>query len=302
MYHVIYLDTLFFVNFFMDFCILHITAKILRYGTEHKTARKIGASAFGAVWVCITVALKLNGGIMKTVSCMTVPYLMSLIAEGRKGLKNRMKSIGVIYLVTVILGGIMHILYYYTIVGYFFNSCGFEMWMLAGGTVLCIPAAGKIAARVNRKMTVGEVLKNVVLENNGKKTAVTALADTGNSLKDPLYPGEPVSVAEADSLKNLIDSYEKCTYHLIPFRALGNENGIIPVVRLERLTIMEEKGSIHIDKPLVAVYTGKLSGGEYNMILHPETLREKNIIQGDNKNVFESNDAEKISVQNDTEL
>lgn len=303
MYYRIYLDTLFFVNFFMDYCILTLVSKVLRLTTTHLLLRRILGSMLGAVWLCVVVAFKIHNLPCDLLSYAGVPAIMCLVLMGKNNIRTYLKGLVLIYIMAAVLGGILHMLYYYTIAGYLLQSATLEMWLLIGGTALCMPAISRVFTHIRRKNVLSETEKTVIFENSMNKVQVKALVDTGNSLSDPFFGGTPVSIAEYDVIKNAISQEEKSTYHLIPFNSLGNENGIIPVVRLKRLTIIEEKGSIHIEKPLVALYTGRLSGrGEYRMILHPEVIREINNRQGVEENVFKSDDAKKVSVSDDAEL
>ena len=268
MYYRIYLDTLFFVNFFMDYCILTLVSKVLRLTTTHLLLRRILGSTLGAVWLCVVVAFKIHNLPCDLLSYAGVPAIMCLVLMGKNNIRTYLKGLVLIYIMAAVLGGILHMLYYYTIAGYLLQSATLEMWLLIGGTALCMPAISRVFTHIRRKNVLSETEKTVIFENSMNKVQVKALVDTGNSLN-----------------------------------SLGNENGIIPVVRLKRLTIIEEKGSIHIEKPLVALYTGRLSGrGEYRMILHPEVIREINNRQGVEENVFKSDDAKKVSVSDDAEL
>lgn len=303
MYYTIYLDTLFFVNFFMDYCILALVTRILRFTTTHLLLRRILGAMVGAAWMCVVVAFRIHNLPCDLISYAGVPAVMVYILTGKCNIRIFVKAIVLTYGIAAALGGILHWVYYYTAAGYVLQRATFDMWLLIGGTALCMPAIGKVFSYVREKIKYADTARTVIIESDVNKVEVNALIDTGNSLRDPFCKGEPVSVVEYDRVKNIIGAYEKSTYHIIPFNSLGNERGIIPVVRLKRLTIIEEKGSIHIEKPLVALYTGRLSGrGEYNMILHPELIRETNNRQGVEKNVFKGNDATKVSVSDDSKL
>ena len=63
------------------------------------------------------------------------------------------------------------------------------------------------------------------------------------------------------------------SYHLIPYSSIGNENGVIPVVRINRLKIIGGKETWIVEKPLLALYSGSFSGNtDYEFIIHPDIL------------------------------
>ena len=93
----------------------------------------------------------------------------------------------------------------------------------------------------------------------GERTAeLTALVDTGNTLSDPVT-GRPVMVAEGDSVKELLPqdcrpgpedlrdpagavarlSAGSCKgrFHLLPYRAVGVDRGLLLALRVDRLEL-----------------------------------------------------------------
>ena len=94
----------------------------------------------------------------------------------------------------------------------------------------------------------------VTLVHGGKKRLLTALRDTGNSLKDPIT-GESVLIlgAEAayellqlpvEALQDPISTVERKMVpglRLIPYRSVGNPCGMLLAVRLEEVWIGKER-------------------------------------------------------------
>ena len=66
---------------------------------------------------------------------------------------------------------------------------------------------------------------------------------------------------------------EKAGVLMIPYRAVGTENGMLPGVLFDRMEVMsEECGSIWIERPIVAISKEPLFfGKDFTMIL-PECL------------------------------
>ena len=87
------------------------------------------------------------------------------------------------------------------------------------------------------------------------------MADSGNRLVEPVT-GKPVSIIAAADAKEFLG--EKAGVLMIPYRAVGTENGMLPGVLFDRMEVMsEECGSIS-KEPL-------FFGKDFTMIL-PECL------------------------------
>ena len=129
-----------------------------------------------------------------------------------------------------------------------------------------------LIALLNKKSIEAKARYTVVLETLNGSVTLKALCDTGNNLYDPFY-GEGVSVVLSKTVTNLIK--ENASYHLIPYSSLGNENGLIPVVRINRLKIINEKEMLIVEKPLLALYSGNFSGNtDYELIIHPDVFKK----------------------------
>ena len=83
-----------------------------------------------------------------------------------------------------------------------------------------------------------------------------------------------VNVVESSAVTELLTSYEKMSFHLIPYSSIGTERGMIPVVRVNKLIIIGRKETKIVNNPLFALYSGKFSSKSgYKVILHPEMLK-----------------------------
>lgn len=118
-----------------------------------------------------------------------------------------------------------------------------------------------------------EHICNVILGVEGKEVPMIAFIDNGNGLIDPISK-KPVSVTERDVFSREIKfSPEK--YRVIPFHALGTEKGILEGYEMDYLKIERDGRKIMIEKPIIAISNGYVSGKKnYQMILHSELLKE----------------------------
>lgn len=282
MHYRIYIDVVFCINFVMDYIVLAITDSIVKCSAKSKSyairlIRRLAAALEGTLWVCLIILLRLFHPLWYVITYFGICALMIFTISGKSKISAIFKGVGVLYLITCALGGFIHILYYYTVFGYFICNVGAKLgmanlWLVAMGTILFVPVIRWGVEFTRRKMAVRTLMCSVIIEYKGKSVCGQALCDTGNSLTDP-YNGEPVNVAQADCIGCIIDDYTECGYHLIPYSAIGNDNGLIPVVRFDKLTITDDKGEYIIEKPLFAMYSGKFAKeSEYKIIIHPEMM------------------------------
>lgn len=282
MHYIIYMDVLFVVNFIMDYVVLTVTTGILIHTTTLKRAgtkrqlillyiKRIAGSIVGAVWACFLIWNGWNAWIWNVLTYVVVGPLMLIVIMGKERIATYFKAVGILYAVTFLISGGMHFVYYYTSVGYLLNvrnSAG--VWVLiAGGIVGVMLLEWMIFYLVKRSEKSTSMYTVIVMTQKGNVT-LKALCDTGNNLRDPFF-GEPVSVVLSKKMTNLLKN--NSSYHLIPYSSLGNENGVIPVVRISRLKIIGGKETLIVEKPLLALYSGNFSGNtDYELIIHPDIL------------------------------
>ncbi|MCM1308536.1 MAG: sigma-E processing peptidase SpoIIGA [Butyrivibrio sp.] len=291
MYFEIYLDVLFLVNFVMDYIVLSITAGIMCATVSARPAvrsnargrlifylRKILAAFLGAVWVCAMLLLRLRNPLWNAVTYFVICGLMVFTVAGKSRPGVIVRGMGIMYLTTCALGGFIHVLYYYTTIGFFLNGLvgpsgeNASVWVVLGGSVIAAPAIRLFWEFAASRLSHASAKSVAVIENGGSEVRLSALCDTGNSLFDPIC-GEPVNVVESECVQKLIGSYEECSYHLIPYSAIGSERGLIPVVRFEKLTVIGGEGTFVAEGPLFALYSGKFAAKtDYHVLLHPMML------------------------------
>ena len=97
MQYIIYLDTFFLINFYMDYIILLMVSTVLKYTTTHLLTRRLLGAATGAVYACLILIFRLNGIIWKMISYFGIVMLMSFILNGKTGIRRIMKGCIYIY-------------------------------------------------------------------------------------------------------------------------------------------------------------------------------------------------------------
>lgn len=178
---------------------------------------------------------------------------MILIAFGKNAIRENIKMVLSIYLVTFLLNGIINIFRIHD-----------SMWKVL---LVVFVASGVLIVGIRKVMEmIGEqsVMYIVKITEGNNTISVKALKDTGNCLTDPLTK-KPVSIIERDIISSLIRKKEGKLY--VPFQSVGKDNGLMEAYIVE---LVEIEGKQYYNAVL-GVFEGKLSkNNEYQMILHPK--------------------------------
>ena len=272
------------VNFIMDYVVLTITTGILIHTTTLKRAgtkrqlillyiKRIAGSVVGAAWACFLVRCGYGTPIWKLLTYLVIGPFMLAIIIGKERLLAYLKSVGILYVVTFLVSGVVHFVYYYTSAGYLLNrrnSIG--IGMLIVGLILGVILLEWMVIFLVKRSGKNENMYTVIVETQHGSVTLKALCDTGNNLMDPFYR-EPVNVVLSKKVSALIN--DNMSYHLIPYSSIGNENGVIPVVRISQLKILGRNETLIVEKPLIALYSGNFSGNtDYEFIIHPDVIKK----------------------------
>lgn len=270
MKYVVYIDVFFAINFFMDFIILLIAKKILKPQTT--IIRCFLAALAGAALSCITIIKGFKNVVMQKIFTYgVISTAMAVIGYPIKGAKAYIKCISCIYAVTIVLAGTINGLYYFTNVGQFMLR-GINLIRFIFITTIAYFITDFLVKYIKSRLvnTKGNDIYNVTLMFNDKSLNLKGLYDSGNSLADPIG-GQPVHIAEYDKIKPLIEgvSADKTKIRLVPYKALGTNMGILKAIEIDMIRIEIAGEIIEIEKALIGIYEGTLSGaGIYDIILN----------------------------------
>jgi len=187
---VLYADVLFFINLSMDFLTLYITASLTH--TKGSPGRMIAAAALGAGYGVLAVLLTFHPT-LSLLGSFAVSMLMTLITFGcQRGFGGLLRQSFLVWGSGSLLGGFMSVLVSLGEPVYFDHG---DRPSYARYFVITFAAA---IAFVRLFLNKAE-RKNaeVVFRLNGEVVRFTALADSGNLLREPLG-GNPVIIASAD--------------------------------------------------------------------------------------------------------
>ena len=249
----VYLDVLFLLNFAVDFLLLTGTNRLSGYPPG--TRRALLAALVGGIYAgaCVLPGFAfLSNTLWRLVSL----GIMSAIAFGiSRGAMSR----GVLFLLlSMALGGIA--------IG--LGRRGFGTLILAalGLCVLCLVAF--------RGRTTQQRYVPVTISHGDKTLMLTALVDTGNTLRDPIS-GRPVVIADDAAATKLLNMTREqlarpmetitvsgiAGLRLIPYRAVGQTGGMMLGIRPDRIALNGREGEY-----IVAFAPQSLGHGKYQAL------------------------------------
>lgn len=231
----VYLDVVMLLNFVVDFLLLLGTNRLC--GFPYGAGKAALAAALGGLYagICLLPGYRFLGDILWRCVCLCG---MGMIAFGWSW--SALRRCTVFLLLSMALGGIALGL----------GNGEFMSLILSSGAVCLMCAVGF------RGYVGGREYVPVVLEYKKKKISLMALRDTGNTLTDPitgqsvLITGPVVaqsllglSIAQLHDPVGTLASGAISGLRLIPYRSVGQSNGMLLALRLEVVRIGKWQGS-----------------------------------------------------------
>ena len=249
---VIYLDVVMLVNFLVDGLLLVAADRLCGFPVRMKRAALSAGIGAAYAGVCLLPGFRfLGNGIWRLVMLCC----MGAVAFGLN--RSAVKRSIIFALLSMALGGIALGL----------GNGGALVLLVAAAGVCIVCFAGFRGGLTKEYITVRLLYGGIIRE-------LTALKDTGNSLTDPIT-GQPVLVVSSDiagqmlglSQAQLLSPIETLAeskipgLRLIPYRAVGNANGMMLAVKMDRVWV----GNREIGN-LVAFAPQILGAGEFQAL------------------------------------
>lgn len=278
-----YLDVFFLINFMMDYLLLLLVRQILHLPVPGKsvTGKKLrsylrisAAAAGGSLWACAAVLMPgMPGWLEWSLTWFLAGGIMIVVAFGRKTVREFLRCLTALWLISVAAGGIFGLLGDMVPAAWYLAGTGMvRQWSFAG--VTCVAAGiffgGRACAEYLRgRIQMQEQLYQVTLHYRGKTKTVRALRDTGNQLYEP-YGHQPVHVITHEACIGLCERVSQVIY--IPFRSVGTGYGMLPGIQVDEMDVSREGKLVKsYEKPWLAISREPLSPGhQYEMLLHGE--------------------------------
>ena len=270
----------------MDLVILLIVNRIMRY---HASAiRLLLSSTLGAVWSVAAVMIPDRYRLFVNLcTYFIVTALMRAMINSplniikarqsnkdRYALTNYLKELfkGMIIMLSVACfsGGIMHMIVYYTYAGWIIRrilvTYNQLIYLILISVVVII-----VIARVYRTYKKNSDIYKVTVIVDNHKIMLHGIVDTGNQLTDK-YTGKPVNVMDKSYFENVlyqINDYGRLKYHFIPYRTIGNNEGIIEVITSDYMYISGKDETKAYKGALIGLSDRKVSqNGEYQALIN----------------------------------
>lgn len=270
----------------MDLVILLIVNRIMHY---HASAiRLLLSSTLGAVWSVAAVMIPDRYRLFVNLcTYFIVTALMLAVINSplniikaqqsnndRYALTNYLKELfkGMIIMLSVACfsGGIMHMIVYYTYAGWIIRrilvTYNQLIYLILISVVVII-----VIARVYRTYKKNSDIYKVTVIVDNHKIMLHGIVDTGNQLTDK-YTGKPVNVMDKSYFENVlyqINDYGRLKYHFIPYRTIGNNEGIIEVITSDYMYISGKDETKAYKGALIGLSDRKVSqNGEYQALIN----------------------------------
>lgn len=288
----IYADILFFVNFIMTFFVFYIS----NYLVKHKASlMRISLITFFSTTLYILMILFVP--FTKTISAVSMPLIIfaSVYFVYKPSLVNEfIKLVMIVFSVSFcVAGGSMAVFYYINIeaIIYNINSGEFSIKVLIVSSIVIYIFIKYGLHWYDKVLVKKQTFYEVRLFNNNFTLTLNALLDTGNTLREPIT-NKPVVVVEFISIKDILPNslkvvfYEKqednldkllevgasANIRLIPFKSVGQKNGLLIGIKIDKLEVIKENTIVHNDA-IIAICNFELSSDKfYNALLSPQFL------------------------------
>jgi len=286
-------------NVIINYIILYVTKKITR--TETSKSRLLIAALIGSVYTLVMFFPSLNFMTKFTVK-VAISVLIIIFAFNPEKFSNFIRLLSTFYVTAFVFAGATFALFYvmntnFSVYNGVFYIKDFPIRFLILGITLSFILIKYVFKYLQIKLGKTDVLTNVIINLNNKQANIVALVDTGNSLKEPISQ-RPVIIVEFFAIKDLlpekvqnlflenedldldeitdimIESVDEIKLRVIPFKAIGTENGILLGFKPDEILIMNEATERKIEEEIVVgIYNNKLSNdNKYKGLLNPEIL------------------------------
>ena len=278
---VIYLEYLFLENFLTGGLLLLLTSKL----SGHSPSRIrliLGSVISGAGGFTIFIPAAGFGGAVIRLAAAVLICTVVFAEKQAKPLKT-IKTTLIFLALTFLSGGAAMAFTLWRQIPAVSGNGALYLEPLTYGTLIClaVPAFGMtyIFVKLVRKRQMETITRGkVCLTIKGMVYSFEALADSGNSLREPLT-GRPAALIDRKGAAKLSfrpedaetgrDETMADRLVVIPYKAVGTEKGILKGIRTDSITFREKemKGAV------LAFYDGDF--GDFEVLLSREVLNEE---------------------------
>ena len=286
----VYIDILFLLNLFINYFILLMNRKINRVNTP--VWRLFLAACLGAA-CSLFIFIPNMPQILSFFCNLVIAASVVLAAFGFGCLKRFLRLAGSFYLISFLFAGFMMGIWLIfrpngMVVNngiVYFNISPFFLLLGTLAVYFILSLVRRLFGAVKREKELYEI--EIALDTSC--VSMTALVDTGNTLKD-VFSDMPVIVTEYQSIRSILPAgaeaafqkqhlgivpvQMKNKYRLVPFSSIGGK-GMLPAFRADRVSIKQGTKMKKVDRCLVAVSEDNF-GGAYHALIGDDLFQEGN--------------------------
>lgn len=207
-----------------------------------------------------------------------------------------LKLILLVHIIAFAIAGLTMALSYYInfsdLVSTAANFCSqnFSFKILFASTFLSFFIIKIFVAILKKKLFSKQVFAQIEIYLADSKISLNALVDTGNSLCDSIT-NLPIVIAEFDAIKNIFPPQIKSAilqknfealclsnlnFQFVPFKSIGNENGILICFKPDHVKILSETQKPKIIRHAFVGICNFSLDDNYHGLISPDLLDDKN--------------------------
>lgn len=304
----IYIDIIFAINLVMDYFILWIVSRLNKNRTCAKTLL-LGSFSMSTLY-CLVLFTPYKNQIISYIISFVILTIGIIITFRPKTLKTFFKLVLFIHISSFTVGGMGMAMFFYTSIGnyagdfmvYTFENFSFKILI----TSICMSyIIIKLTSQSIKNMLIKkQAIYTINIHYDNKISILNALVDTGNTLKEPLTLS-PVIITEFSAVeeflpasllaffKNNLESNDFDvnslfgsindidtinSIRLIPFKSVGEKNGLLLGFKPDNVEIIEENSVINVKDVIIGIYNCCLSkDGTYQGLLSPELIAKSTL-------------------------
>ena len=281
---VVYLDSLFLLNFILDYLLLLVTAK-----AADRPFSRLRLALGALVGSGYAAACVLPGLAFLALPPVKLCAALAMVLTAFGGQDHLLRMLLLFLALSCALGGGVLAISLLRGTGLSLENgipaTGMDLKVLLLAAAGCYLLLSLASRRVGRHTRGGGELVPVRMELEGRRVELTGLLDTGNTLTDPAG-NQPVMVVEAAAVQRLLPPeaalteddlrepaaglerlsalWEPGRFRLLPYRAVGVSCGMLLALRVDRAVIDGHERK----RMLVALSPGPVSdGGGYRALV-----------------------------------
>ncbi|MGB9840981.1 sigma-E processing peptidase SpoIIGA [Thermovenabulum sp.] len=291
---VIYIDVVFLINMFMNFIILWATSFVLQKKIKF-WKMLFGAFIGNLALIEMLLPEKMNylGKIIK----FLLPFAVVMTSFNPRSKLEFFRLLIVFIFMSFLTGAITLAFYYLFNLDYVFNypiinNISIKWWLLLLTTIFIVLFLKEIWPNFLKKVNKEDMILDIQYTLNNRSGKAKALLDTGHELKEPI-DGLLVVIIELEKIREILERKDfdiikkfyinpdynslvnnisddiKKRLRIIPYKTIGNTNGILLGIKIDFLKIYWKGKTSILENVILGLFEGALSSdGSYRALIN----------------------------------